>query len=257
MLQIIADDLGLHQSINEGIIYLFEKGYINGASLMVNGEAFNDAVENLKKFPAANIGIHLVLVEEKPLVLEKLAKNYKTFFIKYILGLIKLEAIEKELRAQLNKCVRIGIKPTFINSHQHLHLLPAITNIVIKLAKEFSIPYIRIVREPISLDSDKLFRQAQLLFLNFLSWRAKNKIIKAGLKCNDFFVGFLNAGNLSKSDIDLAFKLKNNYPNKTIELGCHPGFENHALIKKYGHWKYNWQGEINNLSESKDENTIS
>jgi hypothetical protein len=84
----------------------------------------------------------------------------------------------------------------------------------------------------------------QLLFLNFLSWLAKNKIKKAGLKRNDFFIGFINAGNLSKSDIDKALKLKNNYSNKIIELGCHPGFENAELIDKYGHWQYNWQKEL-------------
>ena len=141
-LRIIADDLGLTKSVNDGIIFLLKKGKISGASLMANGEAFDDAVEKIKIFPDANVGIHFVLVEEKPLVLKSLSKNHKTFFIKYILGQVNLKDIEKELRAQLNKCVQAGIKPSFINSHQHLHLLPAIANIVIKLAKEFNIFYV-------------------------------------------------------------------------------------------------------------------
>lgn len=247
--KIIADDLGLAESVNDGIIFLLKEGKIDGASLMVNEEAFDDAVEKLKSFPDADIGIHFVLIEEKPLALKKLPKNYKVFFIKYVLGLIKSEDVEKELRAQLNKCVGAGIKPAFINSHQHLHLLPGIADITVKLAKEFNIPYIRIVKERVSLNGGKLFRQAQLLFLNFLSRLAKSKIRKAGLKCNDFFVGFINAGDLDANDIALAKELSQKHPDKIIELGCHPGYKDESLIAKYRHWEYNWSEELNKLCD--------
>src|SRR3989338_4589259 len=134
-LRIIADDLGLHKSINEGIIYLFKNGHISGASLMANGDAFDDAVRQCLEVEHLNIGVHFVLVEERALTQIVLPKNHRIFFIKYILGLISLKDIERELRAQLSRCIGVGIKPSFINSHQHLHLLPGISNIVIKLAK--------------------------------------------------------------------------------------------------------------------------
>ena len=153
--------------------------------------------------------------------------------------------------AQLNKCIQAGIKPSFINSHQHLHLLPGITEIVVKLAKERQIPHIRIVNEPLSVSGGKLLRKLQLLFLNFLSAIAKRKVRKAGLVCNDFFVGFVNAGDLSRKDIELAKELSSKYPNKIIELGCHPGFENDELRKKYKNWgNYNWEEELTLLNES-------
>lgn len=251
-MQIIADDLGLHRSINEGIVELLKTGRINGASLMANGGAFEDAVEKIKNLPSVNIGIHFVLVEEKPLVLKKLSQNHKIFFVKYVLGLIKLSDIEKELRAQLGKVVDMEIKPAFINSHQHLHLLPGIADKVIKLAKEFKIPYIRIVVEPVTLGNDRLFRQAQLLFLNFLSWLAKNKVKRAGLECNDYFVGFVNAGNLTNADINFAKELSHKFPDKVVELGCHPGYEDENLRNKYRHWgRYHWQKEIEVLKNIK------
>lgn len=155
------------------------------------------------------------------------------------------------MKAQIDKCLAAGVRPAFINSHQHLHLLPGITNIVISLAKEYGISYIRIVNEPLEAKGS-LFRHAQLCFLRFLSGTAKERIIRSGLRCNDFFIGFLNAGNLSKSDIGLALKINNNYPDKTIELGCHPGFEDENLKIKYKHWgAYNWQKEIKMLQEYK------
>ena len=195
-LKIIADDLGIAESINRGIVLALENGWIDGASIMANGEAFDDAIAKIKSYEVQpSIGIHFVLVEEKSVTGIDLPKNHKIFFIKYVLGLINLTDIEKELKAQLNKCINVGIKLAFINSHQHLHLLPGIADIVIKLAKENNIPHIRIVNEPISLVKGKLFRQAQLLFLNFLSRLVKNKIKKENLKYNDIFIGFINAGN--------------------------------------------------------------
>ena len=246
-ISIIADDLGLNPAVNEGVIYLLKNGFISGASLMANGTAFDDAIRRCLEVKLPNIGVHLVLVEEKPLVLKTLPKNHKIFFAKYILGLIKKSDIEKELEAQINKCVTAGINLKFINSHQHLHLLPGIMDIVISLAKKYGIPYIRIVNEPLGA-GENLFRKAQLIFLNFLSRIAKKMIIREGLRCNDFFVGFINAGNLSKKDIKSAKELSDKYPDKIIELGCHPGYENKDLRLKFKHWgNYNWQKELNLL----------
>ena len=243
MLRIIADDLGLTKSVNDGIIFLLKNRKVSGASLMANGEAFEDAVFKCTEVGPLNIGAHLVLVEENSVSGMKFPKNHRTFFIKYVLGLIKLPDIEREFSGQLDKITRAGIKPVFINSHQHLHLLPGIMDITISLAKIYRIPYIRIVKEPLG-SKGSLFRKAQLIFLKFLSLMAKNKIKRAGLKCNDFFVGFINAGNLGLNDLNLVKKLQNKSPDKLIELGCHPGFENAELADKYRHWRYNWRKEL-------------
>lgn len=244
---IVADDLGLAKSVNDGVIFLLKAGKINGASLMANGEAFDDAVQNLKNLPSVNIGIHLVLVEEKSLSGIKLLKNHKIFFIKYIFCLIKKDEIKKELEAQIQKILRAGINPRFINSHQHLHLLPSIANIVISLAKKYEIPYIRIVNEPFHGQGGS-FRKIQSVFLRFLSFLSKRKIQKAGLECNDFFVGFIKAGNMDIDDVEYAKNLAKKYPNKIIELGCHPGYENEELINKYKRWgNYNWEKELSLL----------
>jgi len=246
MLKIIADDLGLHKSVNDGIIFLLKEGKIDGASLMANGEAFKDAVEQCINARFSNIGIHLNLVEQVSVISGKpLLKNHRIFFVKYILGFIPKNIIREELKAQVEKVIRAGIRPVFLNGNQHLHLLPGIMDIVIDLAKKYEIPYIRIVNEPVNLFSGKLLRKLQLLFLNFLSARAKKKIQKTGLRCNDFFIGFINAGELNDSDIKFAEKLVNKYSDKIIELGCHPGYETEEFKNKYSHWgNYNWWDEL-------------
>ncbi len=245
---IVADDLGLAKSVNEGIFFAFKNGLIGGASLMANGLAFEHAIAGSRETLDLKLGIHLVLVEEKPLTLIKLPKNHKTFFIRYVFGLIKKNEIERELEAQINKILDAGIRPQFINSHQHLHLLPGIMDIVISLAKKYGIPYIRIVNEPLAAGGN-LLRKVQLGFLNFLSGNAKKEITRNNLKCNDFFVGFLHAGNLGKNDVSLAIKLQSKYLGKIVELGCHPGFESPELIDKYKNWGgYHWKREIKILN---------
>ncbi|MBI2063497.1 MAG: ChbG/HpnK family deacetylase [Candidatus Yanofskybacteria bacterium] len=243
---VVADDLGLHKLINDGIIWGLKNGLIGGASLMANGKAFDDAIIKLKNIPNINTGIHINFVEEGSLVSGKvMPKNHRIFFVKYLLGFIKKEYIKKEAEVQIKKCIQAGIKPSFINGNQHLHLLPGIMNIILNLAVDYRIPYIRIVNEPINLTGGRLLRKFQLLFLNFLSARAKKKIKKTGLECNDFFVGFINAGNLAEKDIKLAENLAQKYPDKIIELGCHPGYENEDLRIRYRHWgNYNWQKEL-------------
>lgn len=248
MLKIIADDLGLHKSVNDGIIFLLKQKKIDGASIMANGSAFDDAVLKVKESDSQNIGLHLVLVEEDSLTGIKLTNNHKNFFIKYILGLLNMLDIEKEIRAQLDKIAQAGIKATFLNGHQHLQLLPGILNIVIRLAKEYSIDYIRIVNEPAVLGNGSFFRRLEVLYLNFLSRKAKINIEKAGLKCNDYFVGFVNAGSLSGDDIHRARELSEKTPDRLVELGCHPGYESEDLSNKYRHWgDYNWQREFDLL----------
>lgn len=249
MLRIIADDFGIYASVNKGIASLITDSCIDGTSLMSNGDAFNDAILLSDNFSNKDIGVHLVLVEEKPLTGIKFPFNHRYFLIFYLLGLIKLSAIRDELDAQISKCISGGIKPVFLNSHQHLHLLPRITDIVIDLAKKYNIKYIRIINEPLNFREGTIFRNLQLAILNYMSVVAKKKILKSGIETNSFFVGFLNAGNLSNRDIETAKMLNKRFPDKIIELGCHPGFEDDILRERYKLWGgYKWENEYNLLA---------
>lgn len=257
-LWIVADDLGLDEYLDEGIFFAAKNNLIDGVSIVAGSSAFDNAVRKLKEYPNLAVGIHLALVEEKS-VLDKNSvqslinkdgffhKNHQIFFVRYCLGLIRKEEIKKEFEAQIERCLAAGLKIEFINSHQHLHLLPGIRDIAIELAKKYGIQLIRTVNEPLTVKGN-LFRKGQLIFLRFLSNRARDKIKASHLKSNDFFVGFINAGKLSEPDIIIAQKLSQENPEKLIELGCHPGFENEYVRARYKSWGgYNWQNEIKSL----------
>src|SRR5215831_18887573 len=60
---ITADDFGLTQGVNEAIVRAHRNGVVTSASLMVNGGAFDSAVELAKQSPSLDIGLHLNLTD--------------------------------------------------------------------------------------------------------------------------------------------------------------------------------------------------
>ena len=63
---VTADDFGLAEEINEAVEIAHQHGILSAASLMVAGPAAADAVARAKRLPNLRVGLHLVLLEEKP-----------------------------------------------------------------------------------------------------------------------------------------------------------------------------------------------
>ena len=61
-----ADDFGLSASVNAAIVKAHRDGLLTHASLMVNGEAFGEAVQMAKENPDLRVGLHLTLVMGRP-----------------------------------------------------------------------------------------------------------------------------------------------------------------------------------------------
>lgn len=65
---ITADDFGAAIEVNEAVEAAHRDGILTAASLMVTGGAAADAVARAKRMPALRVGLHLVLVEGKPVL---------------------------------------------------------------------------------------------------------------------------------------------------------------------------------------------
>ena len=108
-----GDDLGIHEAINRGVLEAHEEGIVTSASIVPCGRAFDHACKLVEKRKKLGIGIHLTLVEERPLlgpdVLKTLApkgrlpKNYRQLFFGLVKGRIHTEEIELELDAQIQR----------------------------------------------------------------------------------------------------------------------------------------------------------
>ena len=149
-----ADDFGLTTGVNSAISECAKRGVLRSATIMANGPAFDDAVRTGKDTADLGIGIHFVLTGLKPLsspeTIPELAGRtgilpsspwelLKTVFTKKGVR----EEIQKELLAQTEKVFDSGITPTHFDTHKHVHIIPAVLDVLLEIANRFSVNWIR------------------------------------------------------------------------------------------------------------------
>lgn len=255
-----ADDFGLSEGINKGIIKAHQEGVVRSASLVACGKHFKEAVELAKENKELDVGVHLCLIEEVPLsphqeipsIVGRSGRFSNTiwrFMLKYILGKVKMGEIEKEFSAQIARLFEFGIEPSHIDSHCHLHMFFGIADVVIKLAKVYNIRIIRLpfvpvkfmLRDILKVTPVRIFYQA---VLNLLCLSQRNKFINEGIRVVDSCFGLLDSGHMHKDK--LLYIIKNIHPGIS-EILCHPGIQDAETLTKYGHWGYEWEKELESL----------
>jgi predicted glycoside hydrolase/deacetylase ChbG (UPF0249 family) len=224
-LVVTADDVGLHPGMTEGAIRGHREGVITACSVVANGVAFDDAIARLRDVPALEVGVHLTLVEERPLTAMRFPKKYTTFVPLYAARVITMTAIERELRAQIERVLATGLRVTHLNGHQHLHVLPRLFALVARLAHDYAIGYVRIVDD---LGGGE--RAIAMRVLSALGRRARAPFT------NDHTVGVANAGHL-RDVVPLLDRVRG-----VTELVTHPG----VGVTGYG-WGYAWDEETRAL----------
>jgi hopanoid biosynthesis associated protein HpnK len=246
-----ADDFGLSEGVNEGILQAHRHGILTSTSLMANGPAFEQAVQICRAVPTLDVGIHLTLVEEPPLLgaaavpslvgaAGKLHPHAWVFAKKYFRGQIRLPEVRDELEAQIKRVMSHGVSISHLDSHQHMHMLPGVLRITVELAKAYGIPAVRLPYERVQLYMLKgpraISRACQLLVLNALCWLERQAIPLR----TDYFHGFCFGGQLHTRNLQ---RLLRSLPSTgTGELMCHPGVDDPET--HYGHWSYHRSDEL-------------
>jgi predicted glycoside hydrolase/deacetylase ChbG (UPF0249 family) len=149
-----ADDFGLTRGINLAVSECAEAGAVLSATLMPNGEAFDHAVKTAKRLKGFGTGIHFVLTGLKPLLsADKLhglvgpdgfLPSSPARLLKMLAGRKTLrDEIRKELFAQAEKVFDSGIGVTHFDSHKHVHIIPAVLDVIIEIAERFSVKAMR------------------------------------------------------------------------------------------------------------------
>ncbi|MCE5287410.1 MAG: ChbG/HpnK family deacetylase [Pelosinus sp.] len=249
-----ADDFGLHRVVNAGIIEGYQRGCITSTSLMPGGRAFDEAVALSRANPGLGVGVHLTLVSEKPVsniamipsLVNKngyMEENYIKFLLKFIKGEICLKEVETELTAQVEKAVATGLPLTHLDSHQHLHVVPGIIDIVIRLAKRFEIKAIRIPDEPYFFFGGYKFQPVRAIArcgLTFLARLARQKAAREGLITPKHFFGMLAGGNMQERFL---YNIIRAVPEGICEIMMHPSLETQTVNSLYN-WDLHGQDEL-------------
>lgn len=249
-----ADDFGLSERVSDGIVLAHKEGVLTSTSVIATGKAFVHAMEICRSLPTIDLGVHLTLVEEQPVLrpseiqslvnADGLFFDHATTFIKrYATGNISLAQIRQEFEAQIKRVLDWHIPVSHLDTHQHLHGLPAIRHIVDDLARKYAIPAVRYPREKLRwymLSNIRMLpRTLQLSALNFICWLGK----APALLHTDHFVGFYFGGHLTRNNLRT---LIDNLPAYgSCEIMCHPGLPDKNGA--YGHWNYHWADELDAL----------
>jgi len=151
-----ADDLGLSASVNRAIAEAFDRNLISSTSLLANLPPFGDAVATARGRPwMERIGVHLNLSDGAPLTpgirsFPRLCGANGQLCMKpstrFRLSNDEAAVIEQELAAQISACLEAGVRPTHLDSHGHTHTQWPVATIVIRLARRYSIPVVRLSR---------------------------------------------------------------------------------------------------------------
>ncbi|MBN1384705.1 MAG: ChbG/HpnK family deacetylase [Elusimicrobia bacterium] len=252
LLIVNADDFGLTEGISDGIIECHKNGIVTSTSIIASGSAFAKAVELTRGCPNLSVGVHLALIEEKPVLSPasiptlvgkngRFIKNYKQFFFKYIAGKINISEVWDELEAQIVKVKSTGINISHVDSHQHLHMLPDIFREVVFLAKKHGITHVRIPRE--RSFNLKCWGLQVMCMLN------RTVLIHSGLKFPQAFYGMRDSGRMSFENFN---KIINGLKEGYNEIMVHPGNEDMNYLENYKkHWCYHPEDEKKVLCDSR------
>lgn len=212
-----GDDFGYTRGVNEGIVEAHRDGILTATTLMANGAAFDHAVELAQQNPMLDVGCHLVLVEGQS-VLEPSRALPKTIGDTVRAVLRGRLSPYDELRAQVEKIVQAGIRPTHLDAHKHTHLLPPVLDAVGRLAREFGIPW---VRRPFDFGIDRRARvEKNVVGMGLRVLRPRFARVLGDLRMTDHFAGFLVTGTLREKNLIGTIE---RLPDGLTEFMCHPG----------------------------------
>ena len=250
---VTADDLGLAKSINDGIADACKDGIVTAVSVIPTGEAIDDAINVARDLPFKDIGAHLALSETRPLLkTSKFYKNHKRLFLDLSLGRVDLNDIYSELKAQMDVLKRSGLKITHINSHEHIHMMPKMLDVFIRLAKEYDVPAIRFPSQDRPARLLSIAENYRKIILDQFASRMEKRLTGSGLVHTDCFFGLLDSGRLDIGKIKNILKMLG---EGVTELVTHPGFLGPEVLNRYS-WHIGGETELFALTDKSIKNAI-
>ena len=153
-----ADDLGMAHSINEATMKALASGLVNSGSIMIPCSWVPEIAAYARANPQADLGLHLTLTSEwrdyrwRPLLAGSVSSllddsGYLYLTEREAASKIKVDEVDKELRAQVERARKLGIQPTHLASHMGtLYQSRQLFETLLKIARENKLP-IRVSKE--------------------------------------------------------------------------------------------------------------
>ena len=129
-----GDDAGVDLPRNRGILRAARQGILRSASLLVGLAASRDFVERSRSVEGLGVGLHINLTHGVPLATGHrtlvgkdgrfLAK--RDLWRRSVKGELDPAEARREIEAQWNECQALGVQPSHVDGHNHVHLFPGV-----------------------------------------------------------------------------------------------------------------------------------
>jgi predicted glycoside hydrolase/deacetylase ChbG (UPF0249 family) len=270
-----ADDLGWTAGVNRGIVEAHLHGIVTSASVLANGPAFQAAVELARATPGLGVGVHLNLSHGEPVAEPELITTLlndrgeleggpENLLLRLARRALLPREVEIEWDAQIQRVREAGINPTHLDGHRHVHMLPGLFEIALRLAKRHGIGAVRISHEESSLraalstgerqNASVVMKQGvQARGLKLLARDAREQAERAGIATADYFCGIAHTGELTREGV---IHLLENLPEGSTELMCHPGYVDAELQKSPTRLQASRESELAILTDAGIRNLV-
>jgi hopanoid biosynthesis associated protein HpnK len=229
---VTADDFGAAIEVNQAVERAHRDGILSAASLMVSGAAAADAVARAKAMPSLRVGLHLVLVEGKPVLpagkvpdLVDATGQFRTDMARAGAAMFFLPKVREQLRAEIEAqfaaFAATGLKLDHVNAHKHFHLHPTIARFMVEGAKAHGARGARVPLEPQGVLARIEPRKASgVVALTTPFARAlQARFRKAGIAAPDQVFGLAWSGAMTTPRLA---GLLENLPDGLTEIYTHP-----------------------------------
>jgi predicted glycoside hydrolase/deacetylase ChbG (UPF0249 family) len=152
-----ADDLGVAHSENVASLDALDRGAVSSASVMMPTPWVSEVAAYARAHPNADIGLHLTLTSEWETYrwgsvegrdkVASLLDSAGTFpnDESIVAKRAKPAEVDRELRAQVERALALGIHPTHIDSHMgSLFTTPELVAVYVKVAHDYHLPFLAV-----------------------------------------------------------------------------------------------------------------
>ena len=230
-----ADDFGASASINAAVVQAHERGILTTASLMVNGGAFEEAVQLARRHPKLGVGLHLTLCRGRSSLrhtqIPALVDGKGDFSnspvragMRYFFSTAARRQLRDEIEAQFQKFAATGLTMDHLNGHLHFHLHPSVFAILEEKIVKWNVRAVRLTHDPAVIDlplgSGRWgYRLSHVFIFGILSRRARPFLRLHKVAHSDYVFGLLEHSLISEKYIQ---RLLPRLPGGVSELYSHP-----------------------------------
>ncbi|RYU68691.1 carbohydrate deacetylase [Aliivibrio finisterrensis] len=202
-----ADDFGLSESVNNGIVECFKSGVVTSTTIMMNQAGVAHAVQLYQQGLIPEVGLHFTVTAGKPLSppcnVASLIDENGYFLDRQTLMTkeVSEEEVYLELNTQYQAAINAGLTINHIDSHHFAGVYPPLKKAFIRFANDINLPVRRV---------DNIVSGQESLFVT---------------TPDAFDARFFDTGVSFEQLKSILLEYKTKLPNGIIELMCHPSSE--------------------------------